>query len=213
MNWQETILTQYSASDRLLTIIDTFNQAVSLENFTDDFIKEVWDVTTCETFGLDIWGKVVNVSRYIQADIDSDSFGFAEANDGSDYPSPFNDQPFYAGIQETETVKLSDDAYRTLILCKAFSNISIATISEINRFLTILFNGRGRSFCVDYGNMRMGIICEFNLAQYEIAILRNYDVLPVPSGVLVTAHQVVSPYFGFSDDSYPFNDGTFFRDI
>ncbi|EOS94767.1 DUF2612 domain-containing protein [Erwinia tracheiphila] len=213
MSYQETILTQYSASEKILSIIDTFNQALSLDDFTDEFIKDVWEVTTCGTFGLDVWGKIVNVSRYIQADIDSDRFGFSEADSGDDYPSPFNDQPFYGGIQETETVKLSDDAYRTLVLCKAFSNISIATISEINRFLTILFNGRGRAYCVDYGDMRMGIFCEFELAPYEISILKNYDVLPIPSGVLVTAHQIAPPYFGFSDDSYPFNDGTFFRDI
>lgn len=213
MSWQDTILTQYSASDRLLSIIDTFNQAISLEDFTDEFIKEVWELTTCGTFGLDMWGKKVNVSRYIKADIDSNSFGFSEANAGGDYPSPFNGDPFYAGVQETETVRLSDDAYRTLIICKAFTNISIASIKDINRFLNILFKGRGGAFCVDYGDMRMGVVCEFNLANYESAIISNYDALPIPSGVLVTTHQIVPPYFGFSDDAYPFNDGTFFRDI
>ncbi|MFP1728041.1 DUF2612 domain-containing protein [Lonsdalea quercina] len=213
MSWEETILTQYSASEKLLSIIDTFNQAESLDDFTDSFIDEVWSLSSCGSFGLDMWGKKVNISRYVKADINSNSFGFFEANDGSEYPSAFNGDPFYAGVQETETVRLSDEAYRTLILCKAFTNISIATISEINRFLTILFKGRGRSFCVDYGGMRMGIICEFDLANYEASILENYDVLPIPSGVLVTTHQIVPPYFGFSDDAYPFNDGTFFRDI
>lgn len=213
MSWQDTILTQYSASDRLLAIIDTFNQAISLDEFTDEFIKEVWTLTTCGTFGLDMWGAKVNVSRYIKADIDSNSFGFSESNSSGDYPSPFNGDPFYAGVQETETVRLSDDAYRTLIICKAFTNISIASIKEINRFLNILFKGRGVSFCVDYGDMRMGIVCEFGLANYEASILSSYDVLPIPSGVLVTMHQIVPPYFGFSDDAYPFNDGTFFRDI
>ncbi|MFP1862239.1 DUF2612 domain-containing protein [Lonsdalea quercina] len=213
MSWEETILTQYSASEKLLSIIDTFNQAESLDDFTDSFIDEVWSLSSCGSFGLDMWGKKVNISRYVKADIDSNSFGFYEANDGNEYPSAFNGEPFYAGVQETETVRLSDEAYRTLILCKAFTNISIATISDINRFLTILFKGRGRAFCVDYGEMRMGIVCEFDLANYEVSILENYDVLPIPSGVLITTHQIVPPYFGFSDDAYPFNDGTFFRDI
>lgn len=212
MSWQETILTQYSASPRLLAIIYTFDQAMSLDEFTDKFINEVWDITTNESYGLDVWGKIVGVSRYIQADISSNSFGFSEADGGdpNDYPSPFNEEPFYAGIQETETVQLANDAYRTLVMAKAFSNISIATISEINRFLTILFKGRGKAFCVDYGDMRMGIVCEFELAPYEESILKNYDVLPIPQGVLITTHQLVPPYFGFADDAYPFNDGTFF---
>ncbi|MFZ4835751.1 DUF2612 domain-containing protein [Rouxiella sp. Mn2063] len=214
MKWEETILTQYSASHKLLSIISTFNQATSLDDFTDKFIRDVWDISTNLTYGLDVWGLIVGVSRYIRTEIENNSFGFSEADSGdlTQYPSPFNDEPFYAGVQETETVRLGDDAYRTLIMCKAFSNISIATIPEINKFLSILFSGRGRAFSIDYGGMTMGITCEFDLAPYERAILENFDVLPIPSGVLVITRQIVPPYFGFSEDSYPFNDGTFFRD-
>ncbi|MCZ4989910.1 DUF2612 domain-containing protein [Escherichia coli] len=106
---------------------------------------------------------------------------------------------------------MSDDAYRTLIFCKAFTNISIATIPEINRFLNILFYQRGRAYCVNYRDMTIGITFEFNLAPYEESILTNYDVTPVPSGVQVNIKQIVSPYFGFATDAYPFNDGTFYR--
>jgi hypothetical protein len=74
--WQDTILTQYSASQKLLSIIDTFNQAVSLDDFTDEFIEKVWDLTTCETFGLDMWGTIVGVSRYIIALIDNELWVF-----------------------------------------------------------------------------------------------------------------------------------------
>ncbi|EKA7106816.1 DUF2612 domain-containing protein [Salmonella enterica] len=211
--WEDTILTQYSASKKLISIIETFNQAISLDDFTDEFLTKVWDLTTCETFGLDVWGKIVGVSRYIVAPMDSDSFGFSEADDASlDYPTPFNDAPFYGGIQETTNIRLGDDAYRTLIFCKAFKNISIATIPEINKFLKILFYQRGRAYCVNYRDMTIGITFEFELAPYEESILTNYEVTPAPSGVLLNIHQVVSPYFGFSSDAYPFNDGTFYRD-
>ncbi len=215
MKWEDTILTQYSSSQRLLDIIETFFHSVSIDDFNESFINKVWDLATNQTYGLDVWGKIVGVSRYIRADIESNSFGFSEANSGNvnDYPSPFNDEPFYAGKQETETVRLGDDAYRTLILCKAFSNISIATIPEINRFLTMLFKGRGKAFCIDYGDMTMGIVCEFYLAPYEQAILDNLEVLPIPSAVITVTRQIVPPYFGFSADAYPFNDGTFYRDL
>lgn len=213
MSWEDTALTQYSASPKILSIIDTFNQAVSLDDFTDEFITKVWDLSTNETFGLDIWGKIVGIGRYITAPIDSDAFGFSEADNGaSDYPLPFNDSPFFAGVQETTSVRLGDDAYRTLILCKAFSNISIATIPEINKFLRMLFSERGRAYCVNYRDMTIGITFEFSLAAFEESILTNYDVVPVPSGVQLNIRQVVPPYFGFSDDAYPFNDGTFYRE-
>lgn len=211
--WEDTILTQYSASKKLLSIIDTFNQAVSLDDFTDVFIKKVWDLTTCESFGLDVWGKKVGVDRYIIAPIESTSFGFGEADDSDpDYPTPFNDAPFFGGVQETINVRLGDDAYRTLIFCKAFTNISVATIPDVNKFLKILFYQRGRAYCVNYRDMTMGITFEFELAPYEESILTNYNVTPVPSGVQVNIRQIISPYFGFSSDSYPFNDGTFYRD-
>lgn len=210
--WKDTILTQYSASTKLISIIDTFDQAVSLDDFTDEFISKVWDLTTCETFGLDIWGKIVGVSRYITAPIESSSFGFNEADDSDpDYPTPFNDSPFFGGIQETTNVRLGDDAYRTLIFCKAFTNISIATIPEINKFLRILFYQRGRAYCVNYRDMTMGMTFEFELAPYEESILTNYEVTPIPSGVLLNINQIVSPYVGFAPDAYPFNDGTFYR--
>lgn len=211
--WEDTILTQYSASKKLLSIIDTFNQAVNLDDFTDEFINKVWDLTTCETFGLDMWGKIVGISRYINEPIESSSFGFSEADDAHpDYPTPFNESPFFGGIQETTNVRLGDDAYRTLIFCKAFTNISLVTIPEINRFLKILFYQRGGAYCVNYRDMTMGITFEFELDPYEESILTNYEVTPIPSGVLVNINQVVSPYFGFSSDAYPFNDGTFYRD-
>ncbi|WP_245677300.1 DUF2612 domain-containing protein [Candidatus Arsenophonus triatominarum] len=54
-------------------------------------------------------------------------------------------------MQETRKIRLADNAYRTLILSKAFSNISIATIPEINRFLRFLFKGR-----------RRGVLCELS---------------------------------------------------
>ncbi|EHI9129343.1 DUF2612 domain-containing protein [Salmonella enterica] len=211
--WEDTILTQYSASKKLLSIIDTFNQAVSLDDFTDVFIKKVWDLTTCESFGLDMWGKKVGVERYITAPIENTSFGFGEADESDpDYPTPFNDAPFFGGVQETTNVRLGDDAYRTLIFCKAFTNISIATIPDVNKFLKILFYQRGRAYCVNYRDMTMGITFEFELAPYEESILTDYNVTPVPSGVQVNIRQIISPYFGFSSDSYPFNDGTFYRD-
>ncbi|WP_245677559.1 DUF2612 domain-containing protein [Candidatus Arsenophonus triatominarum] len=162
MSWQKTVLNQYSASQKLLSVIATFEQAVSLEDFTDRFLDEVWDITTCNRFGLDMWGKIVNISRYITAEVDNSAFGFAQADEGkADYPTPFSDAPYYAGVQETRKIRLADNAYRSLILSKAFSNISIATIPEINRFLRFLFKERGEAFCVNYRDMTIGITTAF----------------------------------------------------
>ncbi|WP_425393841.1 DUF2612 domain-containing protein [Candidatus Arsenophonus triatominarum] len=59
---------------------------------------------------------------------------------------PRSVMPLLRGVQETRKIRLADNAYRSLILSKAFSNISIATIPEINRFLRFLFKERGEAF-------------------------------------------------------------------
>lgn len=212
--WKETILTQYSASTRILGIIETFNQAVSLDEFTDKFIDEVRDVTTAGTFGLDIWGKIVGVSRYVIAPVEDEVFGFVEGDNNppsEGYPTPFNDAPFKGRYPSTRNLRLEDNAYRTLLMCKAFTNISIATIPEINRFLTMLFKERGRVFCVNQRNMQITFVAEFPLEQYEANILRDYNVSPVPSGVKLNIIAMDNPVFGFTDEYHPFNDGTFYR--
>lgn len=193
MIYTDTILRQYQGKSRLLNIIRTFEQAVSIDDFTDTFITDVWDITSCGSYGLDVWGKIVNISRYVDGDSDDEVFGFDEANasNADVYPMPLNTAPFYGGVVSTNNVRLGDDAYRTLILAKAFSNISIATIPEINRFLTMLFSGRGRAYCTIIGAMKLGITVEFELATYESNILQNYDVMPIPNGTSVTITQDV----------------------
>lgn len=207
MSWKETILRQYAGAENIINMIDTFDQAVSLDDFTDEFIDDVWSVLTCGTYGLDVWGKIVNISRYITTSTSGNFFGFAgdvvDAN--ATFPHPFNQHPFYAGKQETTNVRLGDDAYRTLILAKAFSNISISTIPEMNRFFTMLFKGRGEAYIINNKDMTITLITNFSLYGYEQSILQNYDVLPIPSGVLLSSETISGDYFGFGDGQADFS--------
>lgn len=212
MSFNDTILRQYSGLDKIYNIVSTFSQAVSIDDFTDDFITEVWDVLSCGSYGLDVWGKIVNISRYVTSDTSGGYFGFQGASTSAPsatFPHPFNTKPFYSGAPSTTNFRLGDDAYRTLILAKAFTNISIATIPEFNKFLTILFQNRGKAYMVNNRDMTISIVVSFDLFQYESAILQNYEVMPIPSGVLVSVVQDNHDYFGFSSDAEPFDQGVF----
>lgn len=201
------IYRQYSGAERIYTLIETFNQAVSMDDFTEEFIKEVWDVSTSTSYGLDCWGKIVGVGRYLTLNLDNDEFGY------SDGFFPFNQAPFYSPVKETNNFLLADDAYRTLILCKAFSNISIATIPEINKFLTMLFYGRGRAYVSgNHRDMQMSITVTFELTGVEEAILQNYDVMPIPSGVRCGVSYLPGQYLGFANGFYPFGEGTLYSE-
>lgn len=207
MSYQETILRQYSGLEKIYNLIDTFDQAVSMDDFTDTFIDHVWDVLSNGTYGLDVWGKIVNIGRYITTSTSGKFFGFqgTTTDENATFPHPFNQHPFYAGKQETTNVRLGNDAYRTLILAKAFSNISIATIPDINKFLTMMFKGRGIAYIVNNKDMSITVITNFSLYPYELAILQNYDVIPIPSGVLLSSETISGDYFGFGDDKADFS--------
>jgi hypothetical protein len=98
------------------------------------------------------------------------SFGFSEAMITTLNTQPHLTMHLFWRDAGNNKYQLGDDAYRTLIMCKAFTNISIATIPDINKFLKIMFYKRGRAYCINYRDMTMGITFEFELAPYEESI-------------------------------------------
>lgn len=64
-NYLVTIASQYGNSPTLLALIESFNAAVDPSVDIDNFLTHVWEVSTAEGFGLDIWGRIVGVSRTI----------------------------------------------------------------------------------------------------------------------------------------------------
>ncbi|EAA0619001.1 TPA: DUF2612 domain-containing protein [Shigella flexneri] len=62
-NVAATVLAQYAASPRLNALINSFNAALSPDSFISDFYGLIWNIDTAEKYGLDVWGKIVGVSR------------------------------------------------------------------------------------------------------------------------------------------------------
>ena len=193
-NVAETILTQYAASPKLLSLIDTFNDVVSPGLQLESFYDLIWNIETAETYGLNVWGKIVNVSRRLTVNDDFNYLGFSEAlidvptlTD----PKPFNQAPFYSGKTSTGTVELSDPMYRKLIMMKAMANITDCTIPNINRMLVYMFGDSGRAYIRNDGGMLMSYVFEFKLSVAELGIVQSSDALPYPPGVTVQIIQTV----------------------
>jgi hypothetical protein len=208
-NVDRSIISQYQNSPRITALIDAFNSAVDPASLFDSFYENIWDVDTATGVGLDIWGRVVGVSRVLKL-TGATYFGF---KDGVNDYSPFNVAPFWTGTPSTNNYTLSDDAYRALILLKAASNIANCGLATINQLLTSLYAGRGRVYVNDYSNMTMRVTFEFYLQPYEWAILTGAGVIPRPTGVLLTIIEApLGSTFGFAEagvGSEPFNQGTF----
>jgi len=206
-----TIISQYANSATLRSLIESMRQYFDPSANFAQFYKSVWDIDTARGFGLDVWGKIVNIPRVLRIPGSLTYFGFAEQGGTA---QPFGQQPFYAGAADTQSYTLTDDVYRTLILTKALANISSCTAPSLNALLRNLFAGRGRCYVVDQGNMSMLFTFEFPLQPFEIAILTQSGVIPKPAGVSAKIQIVdYTTMFGFAEtgNAQPFNQGVFFN--
>lgn len=187
-DYQKTILSQYANSETLTQLITNFNGYIDPGPLFDEFYDKIWNVLTAEGIGLDVWGRIVGVGRVVTIVPSNEYFGFV-IPDPQDY-TPFNEAPFYNGPPSTENYTLPDDAYRTVILIKAATNIARTTSPVINSLLTKLFEGRGKCYVLSLGGMEIQYTFEFTLTPLEFSILTQLDILPRPTGVGISIVQI-----------------------
>jgi hypothetical protein len=188
-DYWSTVISQYANSPVITQLVANFSayvdQTINLENFYD----LVFNVDTAQGYGLDVWGKIVGVSRTLHIVGSQKYFGFDEATPIS--ADPFGQSPLFSGAQLTSNFDLSDAAYRTLIFAKALSNISDGSIPSINQILLNLFPHRGNCYVTDGLDMTMTYTFAFVLTPVELAIVSQSGVLPKPTGVSSTIVQLI----------------------
>lgn len=212
INLEETICSQYANSPTLLQLITNMNDYIDPRKNLVEFYNFIWNVNTAQFWGLDIWGRIVGVSRVIPIPGTSGSFGYQNSDFPPDWQNFGNANggggggPFFNGEISTGGFTLNDDSYRTLILTKALANIAATTAPGLNQLIRNLFPGRGRAYTIDRGKsnasaggMAMSYVFEFRLTSIEYAILAFSGVLPHPAGVLVSILVIPSGFFGFRE--------------
>lgn len=179
-----TVISQYANSPVLTKLItslaDALDPTLDLQNFFD----LIWNVDTAQGYGLDVWGRIVGVSRTIHVVSSGRYLGFEEG--GDPLYQPFNTAAFFSGQPITDNFNLADSAYRVLIFAKALANICDGSIKAINQLLLNLFPNRGNCFVRDNLDMSFTYVFKFVLTDVELAIVQNSGVLPKPTGVSVT---------------------------
>lgn len=202
-----TLLSQYEHSPRLSALVRNMESTIDPEPELEAFRKQALDPLTAEGWGLDQWGKIVDIGRVIALRGDDAGFGFI----GSGL-QPFGQGTFYSPEQvSTGTYRLSDQAYLDLILLKASANVSDCSVPSLNRLLFRLYGQRGCAYVLEIGVMRIRYVFEFPLRQWERALLSREDVPPRPAGVGYEVLEVCpTQTFGFAGaHMQPFNQGTF----
>lgn len=171
----------------MVTIIENMDECLDQNANMDQFYDLVWNVDTAVGWGLDVWGRIVGVSRVIPVPA-GNYFGYEGPSGASG--DPYNVSPYYSGAPLIDNYTLTDDAFRILILAKALSNICDGSIKALNSLLLSLFPGLGDCYVTDGENMTMTYTFTFSLTPVQLAIVESSGVLPNPVGVTVT---VVTP--------------------
>jgi hypothetical protein len=193
-DWTQTILSQYCSSPTINELLSSYSSAVDPAVDISNFYNNIWNIQTAQGQGLDDWGQIVNVSRYLLVPVTTNNFGFKEAfRTGYEAvgPQPFGQAPFGYGVQSTDTFALSDNDYRRLILVKAAANISGLSTPAINKLLQQFYgtsydgSPSGIAYVID--NRDMSITYHFNFipSPVQLAIIESSGVFPRPAGVSV----------------------------
>lgn len=107
------ILSQYAASPKITGLLKNFSNEMSPRLAALLFYEKIFDISTAEGIGLDIWGRIVAINRTI-----------ADSSTGV-------------------SLTLEDEYYLKLLLYKALSNINQATIPALNTLINILYSEEG----------------------------------------------------------------------
>jgi hypothetical protein len=180
-----TVLSQYANSEALTSLITSANAALDPTEQFDSFFDLYWDIQTAVGNGLNIWGRIVGVTRTLTLAGSQSYFGFQEGQPSWTGFGPGSGGIFSSGDSLTNNYTLNDTDFRTLILAKAAANVCNGSIPAINAILLALFPGRN-AYVVDGENMTMQYVFLFNLTPVQQALLGQQNVLPTPVGVAFT---------------------------
>ena len=173
-----TIANQYANSPILDTIITNWNSCFDPSVNIDNFYDQIWNINTAQGYGLDLWGRIIGVNRYMFLPNVAQYFGFHEAMSWVTW----GNAPFWSGQPLTNPQPLTDTEYRALLLAKAFSNTCNCSIGAINVIIHILFGNN--CYILDNEDMTMTIVFESALTVRQLATLLQSDVIPRPAGIL-----------------------------
>lgn len=210
-----TIASQYANSPVLTGIIEGFSDNIDPSSLFADFYERVWNIDTAEGWGLDVWGRIVDVPRAITVAGAAEYFGFSE-DPGS---SGFGFGTFSVGTQITANYIMADGLYRNAILAKGLANITDGSIPALNRILRTLFPGRGNAYVKEiypdtsylgfsesadsssfgFGtffsdnifqySMAMQYVFDFDLTAAELSLVNSNIILPRPTGVTIDVNR------------------------
>lgn len=201
-----TIQSQYSDSPHIKGVIHSYYDFVNPQKDIDLIYDKMINLYTAEGYGLDVWGRIVNIDReYVAIDDQYDYLGFDNRPYNMDRIETFDNAPFYKVVNGK--VQLQDDAYRTYILIKAMLNISNVSLNSLNYIFKQLFPDTN-IFVLHTNTMTLRLLVMGAFSESQKGAIKNIDWLP--AGVDLQFYHIITPTFGFKGSGLEtFNNGTF----
>lgn len=205
-NIDAVIQSQYGDSPHIKGVIKGYYDYISPQKDIDLIYDKMINIYTAEGYGLDVWGRIVNIDRdYVAIDENFDYLGFDNQPYSMDRIETFNNAPFYKVVNGK--VQLQDDAYRTYILIKAMLNISNVSLNSLNYIFKQLFNDV-TLYVLHVETMILRLVVMGQFSEAQKGAIQNIDWLP--AGVGLQYYHVITPTFGFLGSGLEtFNNGTF----
>lgn len=185
-DWEATVISQYQTSVTLLQLIENMETYIDPLTNLDAFYVDMWNIYSAVGYGLDVWGRIVGVTRTIRVPTPTKFLGFESAAPSVE---SYDFGILFDGSEAlTQNYTLSDQAFRTLILAKALANICNGSIPAMNQILINLFNGKGYGnvYVTDGEDMTMTITFTNAPSAVDLAIISTSGVFPRPAGVNLT---------------------------
>lgn len=161
-------------------------------------ISEVFNLETMSGDALDMWGRLLDFSRYVP--ISSEGVGFRNLS--------FYDRNFFLAkffdATDIKYAELSDPSYRKILqLLWRARNVS-ATLRNNSKLAKITLDAD----IVTGDSMNMEFITYYfrdQIPNWLNNILTKYDILPRPAGVGLKFVSAFYRIFGFETDSFDYN--------
>lgn len=205
-NIDAVIQSQYGDSPHIKGVIKGYYDYISPQKDIDLIYDKMINIYTAEGYGLDVWGRIVGISReYVAVDEQYDYLGFDNSPYNMDRIETFNNAPFYKVVNGK--IRLEDSAYRTYILIKALINISNVSLSSLNYIFSQLFPDTDIKV-LHSNTMTLRLLVIGAMSQAQIGAIKNIEWLP--AGVGLQFYHIITPTFGFRGSGLEtFNNGTF----
>lgn len=178
IDWRDTVIKQYQTSPRLIRWLENFNDNMDPSAFIDMFLSDIWTPSTANTFGLEVWGRIVGVSPYIKVS-GSRYIGWVDDL----VQSTWNNAIWYSGETSGTLTRMTDAMFRKLIFAKAYANLSDCSVPSLNTILMTMFGDSGEVWVQDNRDRTLTVVFGFQPDDMQIAIVEKSGVLPTPAGV------------------------------